>query len=1069
VTLDLQCRTTAPRRVAALARGLNALDYVEVGDDRRTLTVAFLDEPTSVSLENIRIDGGRRVRDLHVEELRECEDEDDNCLRLTLDRSGDASTYTLRIVEPDSRGRPGTEPLEGFDARYATFDFTFTAGCPTEPDCAVTETCPPQMFPEPEISYLAKDYASFRQLILDRLALIMPGWTERHVPDLELTLVELLAYVGDYLSYFQDAVATEAYLGTARRRISVRRHLRLIDYRLHEGCNARAWVVVQVRQDLPLEDDYFFVTSEPGGTCRPALRPSDLDGLAPGSYEVFEPLTRRPVTLRKAHNEIELWTWGESECCLPAGATAATLNDPAPEEAPPDDAGEDDYPGGEQRASRYEKPPEQPPPPSRTLALAPGDVLIFEEVKGPHTGARADADPTHRQAVRLTRVTPGFDEVEQQAVVEVEWDLEDALCFPLCVSSVGRDCGPVEAVSVARGNVLLVDHGRSITACGGPREEIDVPSAPDDLVCDPCAPPQPRLLLEALRLRLSDENAEPLTPEQLALVRRLVGERRALEAGLADIADEAESSDERRARARAEAEALERLLDSGTSFPAPFAARLKRNPVTHTAPFPSSLGVARGQAQRLEEVAEQIRLWREDVRAWMERLWRRTSAGGELTFGHLARLEDLFGADALRQAKLIPQAGSRQESAQGRAAARPLLRLLDRWSTQTARDLRRLETLGERARAGHQLGSAEASEIEETWAPRFAIDVDPASGAFDGPACTALEQDPREALAVLSLAEQEEDDEECWRVRADLLESEPTDRHVVVEVDDEVVAHLRFGWDDGGRAPTPGSTLLADYRVGNGAAGNVGTGVISRIVFCTTDQTDVTEVRNPLAACGGRDPEPTAEAKLTAPLALRHRLLRAVTAADYAALAGGVRGVQRAAATLSWTGSWYEAAVALDPLGATDAPTRLSRSAEESLFAYRRIGHDLRLVGADYVPIDLALTVCVRPHYHRGEVAQAIGDVLSSRPLSSGELGFFHPDRLTFGGQIALSSIVAAVQAVPGVLSVDVSRFERLGEGDQGELGRGVLRLGPLEIARLDNDPVHPENGKLNIELRGGR
>ncbi len=93
--------------------------------------------------------------------------------------------------------------------------------------------------PPPEINYLAKDYGTFRQLMLDRLALIMPDWRERHVPDLNITLVELLAYVGDYLSYYQDAVATEAYLDTARQRISVRRHARLVDYRLHEGVNAR--------------------------------------------------------------------------------------------------------------------------------------------------------------------------------------------------------------------------------------------------------------------------------------------------------------------------------------------------------------------------------------------------------------------------------------------------------------------------------------------------------------------------------------------------------------------------------------------------------------------------------------------------------------------------------------------------------------------------------------------------------------------------------------------------------------------------------------------------------------
>ncbi len=60
--------------------------------------------------------------------------------------------------------------------------------------------------------------------MLDRLTQLVPGWRERSAADLGVTLVELLAYVGDQLSYWQDAVATEAYLETARRRTSLRRH-----------------------------------------------------------------------------------------------------------------------------------------------------------------------------------------------------------------------------------------------------------------------------------------------------------------------------------------------------------------------------------------------------------------------------------------------------------------------------------------------------------------------------------------------------------------------------------------------------------------------------------------------------------------------------------------------------------------------------------------------------------------------------------------------------------------------------------------------------------------------------
>ncbi len=79
----------------------------------------------------------------------------------------------------------------------------------------------------------------------------MPDWRERHVPDVGIMLVELLAYAGDQLSYYQDAVAAEAYLDTARQRISVRRHSRLVDYLMHEGCNARAWVTIGSTVDVP--------------------------------------------------------------------------------------------------------------------------------------------------------------------------------------------------------------------------------------------------------------------------------------------------------------------------------------------------------------------------------------------------------------------------------------------------------------------------------------------------------------------------------------------------------------------------------------------------------------------------------------------------------------------------------------------------------------------------------------------------------------------------------------------------------------------------------------------------
>jgi hypothetical protein len=139
------------------------------------------------------------------------------------------------------------------------------------------------------------------------------------------------------------------------------------------------------------------------------------------------------------------------------------------------------------------------------------------------------------------------------------------------------------------------------------------------------------------------------------------------------------------------------------------------------------------------------------------------------------------------------------------------------------------------------------------------------------------------------------------------------------------------------------------------------------------------------------------------------------------------------------------------------------------LHRYRRMGHDLVVKQAVYVPLDVELTVCVKPNFLRGHVEAALRDVFSSRVLPGGKRGYFHPDNLTFGEGIYLSKLVAAAQAVEGVESVEVKKLERLFVGPNGEIASGILPLEANEIARLDNDPNFPEHGRLRLKLRGGR
>jgi len=506
MSATLECRDARRRQLIRGSR-LNGIDYIDVTGAH--LCVHFLneippvflpkkkadtlnDEQKREALTHIRISGGRRITGLKAVDFNvdvAANKYEENCLGIDLDREGDWSEYTLCFVEKDG------SPMRGFDPRYACLGFKFKIDCAAEIDCKTDEQCPPTERPTPAISYLAKDYATFRQLLLDRLSLTMPQWRERHVPDIGIALVELLAYTADYLSAAQDAVATEQYLDTARMRISVRRHARLVDYAMHEGCNARVFIEIRVNGDPHIDTrDSFFVTRTVAD-APVVLHDFDVPRLAPGGT-IFEPLTAaKEWVLHEAHNLIHIYTWGDEQCCLPKGATSATLLDELKEREEYDPAICDERPWPPTDHEHEEhgchcgcEPPPKPPYP-RPLHVRAGDYLLFEELACAGTvnakfdgrTTQPDADRTHRHVVRVTKVTKACDTLRGNRLLEVEWSREDALPFALCVSAIGGppDCDFVRDLAVARGNIVLADHGQRHTTTLPP-----VPQAPFEEFCE---------------------------------------------------------------------------------------------------------------------------------------------------------------------------------------------------------------------------------------------------------------------------------------------------------------------------------------------------------------------------------------------------------------------------------------------------------------------------------------------------------------------------------------------------------------------------------------------------------
>lgn len=846
----------------------NGIDFLEIDTEAPTqserqhkIRLHFLKSLTEGALteNNVLIEGGERIRGIVVLNPITIDENDKTVLIINVANPssvtgeinagvGDFSIYTLRLVH-DARHAGGAsgggQTPDGFDPALSAVSFSFKIECPSDFDCRPERVCPPEFVNEPEIDYLAKDYNSFRQLMLDRMSVLMPQWAERNPADLGVALVELMAYVGDHLSYQQDAVSTEAYLDTARRRASVRRHALLVDYFMHDGCNARAWIQFQVNADnIHLKKGTRLITRVPGvpSVVHPdSIIDSDarrqIDAAQTESFE-----TMKDAIFFKDLNEIEFYTWGEERCCLPAGSTRATLKG--------------DFKNCNSLETDYQK-------------LYVGDVLIFEELAGPLTGNVADADPAHRHAVRLTKVECSHDPLASdadghpfnQTLTEIEWHTDDALPFALCISA-SPDTEYIDKISVARGNVVLADHGRTRS------EELGAPLPAD---------------------------------EALASVSSVA----------ADCCEEREST--------------------------PSLPRFR------------------------------------------------------------PQLENQHLTQAARQ--------SLREQSQSRI---PLYR-------------------------------------------------DPNASAS-----AAFRWEMRTVLPAIRL---EDNDGRLWQPQRDLLSSDAFAEEFVAEVDDDGRATLRFGDDQFGLRPTPGVEFTATYRVGNGPSGNVGADTLVHII---SDAGNIIGLRNPMAAGGGVAPETLEHVRRSAPDAFRIQE-RAVTPDDYAAMARRHHEVQDAAATVRWTGSWRTIFLAIDRLGGRPVDAEFEQDIRLHMERYRMAGQDIEIDGPQFVPLEIELTACVKPTYYRSDVKAALLRVFSNQTQPDGERGVFHPDNFSFGQSVYLSKLYAAAQKVEGVRFVTIEKFQRQGTASLEALDDGVLSLGRLEVARLDNNPNFAERGVFRLTMEGGK
>lgn len=373
----------------------------------------------------IRFKGSDRPADVRVTVVSKLSDD---TLELTVEPKalsssptfGEYVTYVL-TAQYEKSGVPVIDPM------LDSIEFKFRPGC-FNLNCAPVWQEPEPPGEQPDIDYLARDFHSFRHNLINAMRERVPDWAPTSEADLDQVIIDLLAADGDKLADYQDRVMNEAYLGRARKRVSLARHARLMDYHVHQGNQASTYLVAEVESAVTVPARFGVWSGQAWDA---------------GNAVIF--ITENAQVCHPELNVLQLYNWSYSVIALDTGATRADLALPHPFN-PKVKA------DAESLASLFRSPDV--------------DSLVLEQALNPNTGSVNGVDKQARQRLRLlggdeaARVM--FDPVNEDWYVRVYWREEDALRQRYCfVIDCPDGADPIETASLFRGNVLHVTHGRS--------------------------------------------------------------------------------------------------------------------------------------------------------------------------------------------------------------------------------------------------------------------------------------------------------------------------------------------------------------------------------------------------------------------------------------------------------------------------------------------------------------------------------------------------------------------------------------------------------------------------------
>ena len=274
-----------------------------------------------------------------------------------------------------------------------------------------------------------------------------------------------------------------------------------------------------------------------------------------------------------------------------------------------------------------------------------------------------------------------------------------------------------------------------------------------------------------------------------------------------------------------------------------------------------------------------------------------------------------------------------------------------------------------------------------------------------------------------------------WNQVTHITDYGPSDLVYTTSFDQNNNVYISFGDGVAGAIPVPYSQIRANYIVGGGTAGNIGTGIATNITYVpglTDSQVTALKgtitVTNQTSAIAGSDPESTDQIRISAPASLR-AANRAVTLKDYSNLALTVNNVGKANANAE---VWTSVTLYISPtrnVGTTDLQPGLnpdySVSSEYTTLANNvstfmadklLIGSSLSIQPPTYVDAVVSILFALDPKYKQSDVTNLI---LSTLNVVYGYNG------VSFQQTIYPQDIEAVVNSLNGVKTARVNFLYR--------------------------------------------